>query len=389
MNEIIQSMIQGYMDAFGMYTITSPALQQQVQDYQCQLVAFAETVTDAAAFYPKLAETDLQEAYSALITKVAMASMGTADESGNAPTDYSDAPAAPPPSVRDFLEQYRAPYDEIQKAGYRKRGAAAYERIFAVADRAEDMLDAQTILEEERLLWQAVTEDGLDIFAPILEAMDPLQPGINAAVEYSAAAFETASCDEELAYRMEKQAYEGVVAACRYTTRVELLALLAEALIYYAGNRINVALAGQNTGDGRFHRALLAYQNSLTRALRFLEEELGLPFAGLLVDEGLKIWLLNPRNADELGRIKECLHPQNLAVVQDIVQNEIQSGAAWPQILTRELAQVYWFDLDGPQGKQFSEKADRVAGELNAPLAYYQYREQLQQAAKGRMGGGA
>ena len=386
MNEIIGSMIQGYMDAFGMYSITSPALQQQVADYKKRLATFAETETDATVFYSKLAETGLQEEYSALITKVAMAGMGTADESGNVKTDYSDTPATPAISVRDFLEQYRASYDEVKKAGYRKRGAAAYESIFAVAGRADDMLDAQIILEEERLLWKIVTEDGLDIFAPILEAMDPLQPGVSAAVEYSAEAFCNAGCDEELAYFMEKQVFEGVVASCRYQCRVELMALLAEALIYYAGNRINVALAGQNIGDGRFHLGLLSYKNCIMRTLRFFEEELGVAFDDLLSDEGLKIWLLNPRNVDELGRIKECLHHQNFEVIRDIVANEIQCGMSLPEILMRELEKVYWLDIDGPQGKLFSDKAESKAKELNAHLAYYQYRDQLRRAAKGRTG---
>ncbi|MDL2214261.1 hypothetical protein LJB76_01720 [Clostridia bacterium OttesenSCG-928-O13] len=387
MDAIISSMIQGYIDAFAMYSITSPALQQQVDDYKNRLIAFAETVSDAAIFYPRLAETGLQEDYSALITKVAMASMAVADESGNVKTDYSDTPAVPVISVRDFVEQYRAPYDEVKKAGYRKRGEAAYENIFAVAGRAEDMLDAQIILEEERLLWKAVTEDNLDIFAPILEAMDPLQSGINAAVEYSVMASQNAGCDEELAYLMEKQAFEGAAASCRYQCRVELMALLAEALIYYTGNRINVALAGQNIGDGRFHLGLVAYRDSIMRTLRFFEEELGVTPDALLTDEGLRIWLLNPRNADELGRIKECLHHQNIDVARDIIQNEMQSGAHITEILMRELEKVVWFDLDGPQGKLFSGKAERKAEELNAPLTYYQYREHLQRAAAGRTGG--
>lgn len=389
MNEVIGGMIQGYTDAFDMYSITSPALQQQVEDYKNRLVAFAETVPDAAVFYSKLTETGLQEEYSALITRVAMAGMGAADESGNAKTDYSDTPSAPAMSVRDFLEQYRASYDEVKKAGYRKRGEVAYENIFAVADRADDMLDAQTILEEEQLLWKVVTEDGLDIFAPILQAMDPLQPGISAAVEYSAVAFQNAGCDEELAYLTEKQTYDVVMASCRYTSRVELLALLAEALIYYAGNRVNVALAGQNIGDGRFHRGLISYQNCIARTLRFFEEELGVTFNDLLADEGMKIWLLNPRNADELGRIKECLHQHNLDVVRDIVENEIRNDAPLPEILVRELVQVYWLDLDGEQAKAFSGKAERKAAELNAPLSYYKYREQLRRAAEGKMGGNA
>ncbi|MGD9559995.1 MAG: hypothetical protein AB7V55_05250 [Oscillospiraceae bacterium] len=57
-----------------------------------------------------------------------------------------------------------------------------------------------------------------------------------------------------------------------------------------------------------------------------------------------------------------------------------------PEILARELEKVVWPDLDGAQGKRFTEKAEKRAEELNASLVYYQYREQLRHAAEGKMG---
>lgn len=101
------------------------------------------------------------------------------------------------------------------------------------------------------------------------------------------------------------------------------------------------------------------------------------------------LWLLKPRNTDELGWIKECRHYHNIEAARDIIQNEMQSGAPLASIRMRELAKVMWPDLGGPQRKLFFGKAESKAEALNAPLRYYRYSEQLQRAAKGRTEGKA
>ena len=106
------------------------------------------------------------------------------------------------------MGQYRIPYEEVKKAGYRKNAQAAYAAILAIPKQTDDMLEAQLILEEDGLLWKIVKEDGLDIFAPILEAMDPLQEAMTAGLELQTRAFQESQSVEDLDYHLEKLEFE-------------------------------------------------------------------------------------------------------------------------------------------------------------------------------------
>ncbi|MGI5849503.1 MAG: hypothetical protein ACOX8Q_05500 [Christensenellales bacterium] len=383
MSDITRGIVQGYLDAFGTYTITSPSLRQQTEEFKRKMVAFADANPDASVFYQKLAESGLQEEYSGLITKVAMASMGTADADGNVKTDYSDTPAPPPVSVRDFVEQYRVPYNEIKKAGYRKRGEAAYEKIFAVADKTSDMLDAQMILEKERLLWKIVSEDSLDVFEPILQAMDPLQTAMTITLEKHVEAYKKAQGSEELDYIVERLEFEKIALTQKAVSRMNMAILLASLLMDYCSNKLNTQCSGGQGEQGKkaLH-AMIDLRSALRRALQLLKEELGLTFDDLLADEGLKIWLLIPKNVDELGRIKESLHPQNYDVFRDIIRDEILSDLSIPEILSKTPDQMIWYGFDRAEQNAFHNKAVDKAKQLNAHLTYYQYREQLAQASR-------
>ena len=378
-------MVKGYLDGFDMYQISSPPLQQQVDDYKKRLKNFADSISDIAVFYPKFAESGLQEEYSALITKVAMAGMGNAGADGNAKTDQLGASSAPVISVRDFLEQYRASYDEIKKAGYRKRAEAAYEKIFAVADRTSDMLDAQIILEQERLLWNIVPADSLDIFAPILEAMDPLQQVFLTNLELNTEAYQKAQSAEELEYLLEKIEYEVLVSACHFNSRLTVIGSLSYVIMMYDATRIDAAYVGRWADDGKFHAVMLNWRNGVLRTLDFLKKELGMTVDDVFADDPWKIWLLTPSGVDDLGRIKESLHYHNFDVIRDYINNEMLNGLAPSEILKREPENVFWWGFNpdlGPEGDIISEKAHQKAKELNAHLIYYQYQDQL-----GRAGG--
>ena len=139
MNDIIKQMIDGYISAFDAYEIKSPALSSAVQDWKTRILQLSSSVSDPMAFYPKFAESGLQEEYSALISSVAMASMETANEEGAVTADSQQA-TTKLPTVKEFVEQYRVSYNEVKRSGYRKRGAAAYEAIFDFENKTVDLL---------------------------------------------------------------------------------------------------------------------------------------------------------------------------------------------------------------------------------------------------------
>lgn len=380
MSEMTRGFVQGYLDAFDAYEITSPVLQQQVDELREKMYVFADANSEPTQFYGRFAESGLQEEYSALISRAAMASMGSADAEGNVKTDYSDTPAPTPPSVRDFVEQYRVLYEEVKKAGYRKRGEAAYEKILALADEVDDLLDAQMIMEEERLLWNIVSWDSLDIFEPILQALDPLQPATTAVIDRHVQLYREVQGSEELDYALERLEFERVATVLQATSRVNAAAHLAFQLLGYCSSKLNAQRSG---GQGKKDlQIMISFRAAARRALRLLDEELGLTFDDLLADEGLKIWLLSPQNVDELGRIKEALHPQNYELFKDIVDNEILGDLTTVELLKRRPEKAIWYGFEGAAQIGFRKKAAGKAEELNAHLTYYRYREHLKGAMK-------
>lgn len=119
--QVVLDIVKTYMDVFDNYEIKSAQLQSEIDRLGEKFLSFADQNPDPTVFYKKLMDSGLQEEYSALITKVAMASMQTADAHGNVKTNYSDEAPAPVVSVKEFVEQYRIPYENIKEQGYRKR----------------------------------------------------------------------------------------------------------------------------------------------------------------------------------------------------------------------------------------------------------------------------
>lgn len=91
--------------------------------------------------------------------------------------------------------------------------------------------------------------------------------------------------------------------------------------------------------------------------------------------------MLVPQDADELGRFKVVLHPQNLKALKEMVDQEILSDLSIMDILRRENDQVLWYALLGQDKSAFEDKAQAIAQRENASLTYYQYKESLDQSA--------
>lgn len=378
--EVLTGIVKSYMDVFGTYEVKSAQLQSEIDKLGEKFTAFANQNPDPTVFYKNMMDSGLQEEYSALVTKVAMASMNMADEEGNVKTDYSDEPPRPVISVKEFVEQYRVPYDEIKKQGYRKRGEAAYEAIFAVAQRTDNMLDAQLIIEKERLMWKVVTEDSLDIFEPILEAMDPLQKATTVTLQTQIAVYKRADSDEELAYLLEKAETYKTIKIEEAVTRMTIAGYFAYFLTEYCVQKNVVYEWYRDQSAQGAVSAMTGLRMALRKLIAFINEEWDMTFTDFMADEGTKIWLLNPASADLFGRFKTALHPQNYTVFEDIIENEIMKDISITEVLLRETSAVFWFDFKGNENSAYIAAAEAKAKKANAELTYYQYLEQLNSA---------
>lgn len=391
MSDIAMDMVNAYLATFDEYEVRDPALQEALQVLKGKMTQFARDNSDPVAFYGKFAESGLQEEYTALIGKVAMASLadernaegygvaGSADggreAGGSADSDRSadagrsagsggsagssrsadDGQETGGPgagadpldiSVRDYLAQYRIPYEEVKKAGYRKNGEKAYEKLFAVENRTDNMLDAQIIIEEERLMWHIVKDDMLDVLRAGLEKVDPLQPAMNVALEKQIEVTEEADSAEELDYLLEKLEYDKIRLIAHAVTKMTLAAHIAVLLYTYCSSKINAQLTGGQgkVGEGDL-RGMIAARDALRRTLHAMQRDFGMSFDDLLADESLKIWLLSPKNLDESGRTKAALNPRNYEAFREVVDEEILSDRSTIELLKRIPETAVWYGI--------------------------------------------
>lgn len=319
MNDAIRQMVQPLLDAFGMYEIKSPALQTEVDEFKSKLEAFAEEHNDIMTYYNAFASSGLQEEYTDLISKVAVSSYG--EDNGEA-SQNEEGESTPQISVKDFLEQYRPSYDEVCKRGS-VRGKAAYEKVFQVADRTDNMLEAQIILEKERLLWKIVSEDALEIFERKLEEMDPLFLSTTAVLIGQIKCYEEASSEEELEYKLAIQEVDNWKIITDFNCKMNIAAMLAKYIIEYLDAKEKVYEWPNDTIAQKGLAGMLKRRDDIRYLVSFAEDNLGITLADLFDDPGISIWMLDARAVDQYGKKKKIINPENLERFKVILENEI------------------------------------------------------------------
>lgn len=350
MSNIVMDMINGYLNTFNEYEVKDPDLQKDLEALKEKMLGFASDNQDPMTFYGKFTESGLQEEYTNLIGKIAMAALvqetqtPSSDADGDLVQDGGKDPLDI--SVEEFLDQYRIPYEEVKKAGGRENGEAAYEKLLAVAHRADNMLDAQIIMEEERLLWHIVKDDQLDILKASLGKMDPLQPAMNITLEKQIEVTDQAQGIEELDYLLEKMEYEKIQLIGHALTRMNLAIQVAFLLLAYNNSKHNVQMTG---GEGRAGenalKVMVSARWALKEIFKLMARDFEMTFDDLLADEGLKIWLLNPKNIDDTGRTKKAMNPKNYEAYREIVYEDILTDKSIIEVLKRKTENPIWYEI--------------------------------------------
>lgn len=388
-NMIKMTFYDPYIQTFDAYPNISDGLRAQIEAWKKDFYNVCESQRDLASFSQGFIGSEIQVRYTDLVGKAAMEAMSAQSSSsynvgGNEyvanPTREEDIIP-----VSAYLEQYREAYNEVKKSGYRKRGEAAYEKIFDVANRTDDMVEAQIIIEEERLLWKIVTEDTLDIYETILEAMDPLYEAMTEPISEFVDIYKSAKGDEELTYKLERAQFKIPEIAQKSTTKIFLAALLGTSLLNFAKGRYQVQ-SWQNDQQAREGLAsMIASKQKILFMVKMLKDQFNLTFNDLVNDEFTKIWFLNPRGLDALNRIKRVMLPENLNAFNEIV-DDIISGKSIEEMIKTPSRYVVYFDLD-KKDSSFNSEASALAKEKNNALTYYKYLNELGKVAENVLSG--
>lgn len=372
MDELIRSMYQPSIDALKSYDIKDEELKAQIDEWIRKVEDLANSSRDASVFMSRFMESGLQGECTAMISKAYMQSVQASSTQNNT--------SSKPLSVKQFVEQYRTAYDEVAAAGYRKRGEKAYCDLFAVADRTDDMIEAQIIIEKERLLWKIVSEDSLDIFESVLEAMDPLS-FTSKPLALHVEAYKQSSSDEELSYRIELLETQKQRAVQEGTIKMSFAAQLAFLLLSYQKARMELWRWASDNMAKNALLAMIKIRKAARDTLQTLQETLGMSFDDVLADEGMKIWMLSPQNCDALGRIKASMLPQNYEAYRDMIRNEILSDSSIEETVMRRPPVLISFALTKTHDR-FIADAMKTAETLNSELTYFRYMNRLEDTAK-------
>ena len=379
MDENVKAMYQGFFSGLDAVPAKDPELQKKIDDWKKRMEAFAGTITNIADFYPKYIDSGLSEECTTLMTQLYMQDSNT----GNAAPASGEKPVI---SVKNFLEQYRAAYEEIKQAGYRKHTEKAYENIFAVADRTDNLLEAQIILEQERMLWKIVSEDWCDVYEPIIEASDPLFLSYQS-LKLVYQSYLACNSEEEMTYhgqRFERQINILTQRELRPWWFALSIALIAADA---AGHRSEFwiwYLKNEHEKAKKKATAALMARDTCRRMLQLLKESYGLTYNDLAADKHVKPFLLAAVNLVLRGRYKKALPPAQLDYYAEIINEQIIPDLGDYEFLMQAARSVYYKKYEAAD---YDDKILRIANENSGHLTYYKYQEALDKKNEAKDGG--
>lgn len=237
-------------------------------------------------------------------------------------------------TVRQFLDAYRPAYDAVKATG-RQRGIKAYEDLFAVADRTDDMQEAQLIIEREGMTLRLTTEDAIEINEETLAKLDPLDEVTTVSTLLNLDIYRNAKSVEDITYRASLLDIQVQRLTAKGKLKIFLAASLADKLIAYDKAK---RLLREWPDEVKAKAALsaMAGQRAAVRELvSIIEEEVDLKADEIFDDQFFMVNMLAPQNIDAYGRTKKTMHPDAVKAYREMTE-EILSDMTLTEILMRE-----------------------------------------------------
>jgi len=375
MNQYIHDLYKGLIEVFNSYELTDKSLKEDLKKWKKDFEDFAKNFDDPVAFNNEYWGSELNVRHSNLLTKIAASSLGYFTE--KSPKTEEEATF---PTIKEFVEQYKVAYNEVKKAGYRKNGELAYEELFNVAKRTNDIIEGQMIIEKERLLWKIVKEDTLDIFKPILEAMDPLFYSLYKPLSLDVEVYEKRENDGELNYYLEINKIRKINESKDHLIKVGLILMIQLYVLKYVLVKEDLYYKLDKKSKDTIAK-LIIQRNGLKRALK-LVEDFNLTIDDLFNDESLKIWLIFNKTIDLFGKFKYINNPKNYLAIYEILTEEIIPNISIDEILLRKPKNIYYHRLNHRDEEKYIANAKEKVEGINSELAYYKYSDKLDSKSK-------
>lgn len=257
------------------------------------------------------------------------------------------------PTVHQFLEQYRAAFDSTDKSA---PVIEAYEELFNVENRTDDLIEAQLIIEKERLVLNTVTAGYKAVMEDFMKKADPNYEVTWAVTKATTGAYAEASSEEEIAYRSEVADYICADITLQLKMKVELITNFTALIFGWENSKRKIREGHEKSAE--YAKAMVFTRRKVREYYRFLSEDMGISFDVIENTPFYRILLLKPEGLDELWRLKKVMHPDNIRAIKYVLFEEILSGKTMKEILMTPQPYPYYEmpdpDLHPEIGREYS-----------------------------------
>lgn len=362
MDEIVRSTLKAYIDAFDSFPCDNPQINAEIDKFKEELTSFARSARDITDFMSGYEAGGYGKRYVDLFGKIALA------QTNDLTVEEIEERQQITPV--EFVAQYNTAYDAIRVHKHRVKAIRAYENLFELAGRSEDMLDFNIESERRNLLFKLSADDAVEQSEFLMEASDPLDKIAYPGHERRARDWEQAMSDADITFSSDFEQEQVARNASRETQRMAVITAIATVATEYVGLIIDLLSAAND----RAVRTALSGMIHKRREMRFLIDEIlpafGLDLDTVFEDKYYRRLLLAPTNLDATGRIKRCNHPQNIEAIKEIIKEEILADKSVTELVFRPANDPPSFSIVR-HDKELARKYERKAEELNVKLSYY------------------
>ena len=363
-------MIDAYMKP--LYDMNpSGKLLADIQAFEKELYAFA---ADTPGALDIVGESGKRDVYNGFY----MAAMngGTAEHiQTSAPGETSEKQDNKPPegwklpTVGEFLYQYRHVYETSVKPYNRPLTEAAYQRLFDVENRTDDLLEAQMIIEKEGLLIDTVTADYKNLVKDFMDAVDPNYEVTSATTKATLGVYAEAKSLEEITYMGEVAAATCDDIAVQIKLKVEMMTVLTS--LIFAWEKSKRKIRECDPKMDKYAQSMVVTRKQTRKYYKFLSEDMGLTFDVLERTPFYRISLLKPEGLDALWRIKKVMHPDNIKAMKYVLFDEILSDKTMEEILSTLQPYPYYEPIDTNRYPEITNEFIEKASEINKDIKYF------------------
>lgn len=368
--DMTKMMIDAYMKP--LYDMNpSGKLLADIQAFEKELYDFA---ADNPGALDIVGESGKRDVYNGFY----MAAMngGTAEQiQTSAPGETSEKQDNKPPegcklpTVGEFLYQYRHVYETSVKPYNRPLTEAAYQRLFDVENRTDDLLEAQMIIEKEGLLIDTVTADYKNLVKDFMDAVDPNYEVTSATTKVTLGVYAEAKSLEEITYMGEVAAATCDDIAVQIKLKVEMMTVLTS--LIFAWEKSKRKIRECDPKMDKYAQSMVVTRKQTRKYYKFLSEDMGLTFDVLERTPFYRISLLKPEGLDALWRIKKVMHPDNIKAMRYALFNEILSDKTMEEILSTLQPYPYYEPIDTNRYPEITNEFMAKASEINKDIKYF------------------